>query len=51
VHAATVSELRAAIERATADLDGIVAVFQALPHRRSRPVHGVPRSPPWTSRR
>jgi signal transduction histidine kinase len=30
VHAVTVPELRAAIERATADLDGIVAVFQAL---------------------
>jgi signal transduction histidine kinase len=30
VHADTVVELRAAIERATADLDGIVAVFQAL---------------------
>jgi signal transduction histidine kinase len=30
VHAETVGELRAAIERATADLDGIVAVFQAL---------------------
>ena len=30
LHAETVPELRAAIERATADLDGIVAVFQAL---------------------
>jgi signal transduction histidine kinase len=30
VHASTEAELRAAIERATADLDGIVAVFQAL---------------------
>jgi len=30
LHAATEAELRAAIERATADLDGIVAVFQAL---------------------
>jgi signal transduction histidine kinase len=30
VHAESVVELRAAIERATADLDGIVAVFQAL---------------------
>ena len=30
LHAATGDELRAAIERATADLDGIVAVFQAL---------------------
>jgi signal transduction histidine kinase len=30
LHASTVPELRAAIERATADLDGIVAVFQAL---------------------
>jgi len=30
LHADTVGELRAAIERATADLDGIVAVFQAL---------------------
>ena len=30
LHAETVAELRAAIERATADLDGIVAVFQAL---------------------
>ena len=30
VHAETASQLRAAIERATADLDGIVAVFQAL---------------------
>lgn len=30
VHAQTVEELHAAIERATADLDGIVAVFQAL---------------------
>ena len=30
LHAGTVGELRAAIERATADLDGIVAVFQAL---------------------
>ncbi|HME19934.1 MAG TPA: ATP-binding protein [Acetobacteraceae bacterium] len=30
LHAATAGELRAAIERATADLDGIVAVFQAL---------------------
>jgi signal transduction histidine kinase len=29
-HAATAAELRAAVERATADLDGIVAVFQAL---------------------
>jgi signal transduction histidine kinase len=29
-HAGSVSELRAAIERATADLDDIVAVFQAL---------------------
>jgi hypothetical protein len=29
-HAGSVVELRAAIERATADLDGIVAVFQAL---------------------
>jgi signal transduction histidine kinase len=29
-HAQTAVELRAAIERATADLDGIVAVFQAL---------------------
>jgi signal transduction histidine kinase len=29
-HATTETELRAAIERATADLDGIVAVFQAL---------------------
>ncbi|HUN42595.1 MAG TPA: HAMP domain-containing sensor histidine kinase [Acetobacteraceae bacterium] len=30
LHANTPEELRAAIERATADLDGIVAVFQAL---------------------
>ena len=30
LHAGTEAELRAAIERATADLDGIVAVFQAL---------------------
>jgi signal transduction histidine kinase len=30
VHAATAGELRAAIDRATTDLDGIVAVFQAL---------------------
>jgi hypothetical protein len=30
MHAGTVVELRAAIERATADLDDIVAVFQAL---------------------
>ena len=30
LHAETTAELRAAIERATADLDGIVAVFQAL---------------------
>ncbi len=30
VHAGTEADLRAAIERATADLDGIVAVFQAL---------------------
>ena len=30
LHAGTVGELRAAIERATADLDDIVAVFQAL---------------------
>jgi hypothetical protein len=30
VHAGTAEELRAAIERATADLDGIVAVFQGL---------------------
>ena len=30
LHAETAAELRAAIERATADLDGIVAVFQAL---------------------
>jgi signal transduction histidine kinase len=30
LHAATAAELRLAIERATADLDGIVAVFQAL---------------------
>jgi hypothetical protein len=30
LHALTPEELRAAIERATADLDGIVAVFQAL---------------------
>ncbi len=30
IHAATPEDLRAAIERATADLDGIVAVFQAL---------------------
>ena len=30
LHARTADELRAAIERATADLDGIVAVFQAL---------------------
>ena len=30
LHAESVTELRAAIERATADLDGIVAVFQAL---------------------
>jgi signal transduction histidine kinase len=29
-HAGTVAELRAVVERATADLDGIVAVFQAL---------------------
>jgi signal transduction histidine kinase len=29
-HAGSVTELRGAIERATADLDGIVAVFQAL---------------------
>jgi signal transduction histidine kinase len=29
-HAESVAELRGAIERATADLDGIVAVFQAL---------------------
>jgi signal transduction histidine kinase len=30
IHAASPEDLRAAIERATADLDGIVAVFQAL---------------------
>jgi signal transduction histidine kinase len=30
IHADTEADLRAAIERATADLDGIVAVFQAL---------------------
>jgi signal transduction histidine kinase len=30
VHATTKSELRAAIDRATTDLDGIVSVFQAL---------------------
>jgi signal transduction histidine kinase len=30
LHAETTTDLRAAIERATADLDGIVAVFQAL---------------------
>jgi signal transduction histidine kinase len=30
LHASSAVELRAAIERATADLDGIVAVFQAL---------------------
>ena len=30
LHASSAGELRAAIERATADLDGIVAVFQAL---------------------
>jgi signal transduction histidine kinase len=30
LHASSEGELRAAIERATADLDGIVAVFQAL---------------------
>src|SRR6185312_7915494 len=30
LHAGTAAELRAAIERATSDLDGIVAVFQAL---------------------
>lgn len=30
VHAASPEELRAAVERAVADLDGIVAVFQAL---------------------
>jgi signal transduction histidine kinase len=30
LHAETVPDLRAAIERATVDLDGIVAVFQAL---------------------
>ena len=30
LHAGTAADLRAAIERATADLDGIVAVFQAL---------------------
>ncbi len=30
LHAGTPDDLRAAIERATADLDGIVAVFQAL---------------------
>ncbi len=30
LHAGTVPELRAAIDRATGDLDGIVAVFQAL---------------------
>ncbi|HVY17017.1 MAG TPA: HAMP domain-containing sensor histidine kinase [Rhodopila sp.] len=30
LHAATTDDLRAAIERATIDLDGIVAVFQAL---------------------
>ena len=30
LHAKTTTELHAAIERATADLDGIVAVFQAL---------------------
>jgi signal transduction histidine kinase len=30
VHAGTEADLRAAIERATADLDGIVGVFQAL---------------------
>ncbi|MDE2583309.1 MAG: HAMP domain-containing histidine kinase [Rhodospirillales bacterium] len=30
IHAASPDDLRAAIERATADLDGIVAVFQAL---------------------
>lgn len=30
LHAATADDLRAAIERATQDLDGIVAVFQAL---------------------
>jgi len=29
-HAGTLEDLRAAVERATADLDGIVAVFQAL---------------------
>lgn len=29
-HASNAAELRAAIERATADLDGIIAVFQAL---------------------
>jgi signal transduction histidine kinase len=29
-HAETATDLRAAVERATADLDGIVAVFQAL---------------------
>ncbi len=30
LHASSVPDLRAAIERATADLDGVVAVFQAL---------------------
>lgn len=30
LHAATPDELRSAIERATADLDGVVAIFQAL---------------------
>ncbi len=30
LHAATAADLRSAIDRATADLDGIVAVFQAL---------------------
>ena len=37
LHAETPDDLRAAIERATVDLDGIVAVFQALlAHRRDR---------------
>ncbi len=45
VHAGSTVELRAAIERATADLDGIVAVFKhlcALP--RSKPARAAPPS-------
>ena len=42
----TPEELRAAIERATADLDGIVAVFQALLRiPRSKRAPAGPRSP------